>query len=101
MRFANNPRWNALRSVEPTRPFRHRTIQAIEAIASRSEGRRAVIVTHEPNINAYLSMVLGIDRHMFFPAEFTSISTVRILRDLYRVQGINDYAHLVNGLVTK
>jgi len=99
VRFANNPRWDALRGVEPTRAFRHRTIQAIEAIASRREGKRAVIVTQGANINAYLSMVLGIERDMFFQAEFTSISTVRIRRDLYGVQGLNDYAHLPAGVL--
>ncbi len=51
-------------------------------------------MTHQANINAYLSMVLGVERDMFFRAEFTSISTVRILRDLYGVQGLNDYSHL-------
>lgn len=97
VRFANNPHWDALRGVEPTRQFRHRTIQAIEGIASRSEGQRVAIVTHGANINAYLSMVLGIERDMFFNPEFASISTVRILRDLYGVQGVNDHAHLVSA----
>ena len=100
VRFANHPRWDALRGVEPTRPFRHRTIQAIEAIASTSEGRRVAIVTHQANINAYLSMVLGIERDMFFRPEFTSISTVRIVRDLYGVQGMNDHAHLLSDHLT-
>jgi probable phosphoglycerate mutase len=100
IRFANNPRWDALRGVEPTRLFRHRNIQAVEAIASRSEGARVAIVTHQANINAYLSMVLGIERDMFFSPEFASISTVRILRDLYGVRGMNDHAHLSSNEVT-
>jgi probable phosphoglycerate mutase len=100
IRFANNPRWDALRGVEPTRLFRHRTIQAIEAIASRGQGTRLAIVTHQANINAYLSMVLGIERDMFFSPEFTSISTVRILRDRYGVHGLNDHAHLFSDEVT-
>jgi probable phosphoglycerate mutase len=101
VRFINNPRWDSLRGVEPTRGFRHRTIQAIEAVASNSSRARAVIVTQQANINAYLSMVLGIERDMFFPAEFTSISTVRILGDLYGVQGINDYSHLLSDFAAK
>ena len=100
VRFANNPRWDAILGVEPTRQFRHRTIQAIEAIASLGEGRRVAIVTHQANINAYLSMVVGVERDMFFSPEFTSISTVRILRDLYGVQAINDHTHLMSDLVT-
>jgi len=95
VQLINRPRWDALRGVEPTRQFRHRIVQAIEAIAARHPGSRVVVVTHQPVINAYISMVLGIERDMFFQPEFTSISAVRILRDLYAVQSINDQAHLL------
>jgi hypothetical protein len=64
------------------------------ADSSRHEGQRVAVITHPPIINAYLSMVLGIERDMFFQPEFTSVSTVRVLNDLYAVRGINDYAHL-------
>jgi hypothetical protein len=42
----------------------------------------------------------GIERDMFFSPEFTSISTVRILRDRYGVHGLNDHAHLFSDEVT-
>ncbi len=95
IRFLARPRWDALKGFEPSRRFRHRVIQAIEAIASHHPTSRVVIVTHESVINAYLSMLLNIDRDMFFHPEHTSISVVRVLRDLYGVQNINDYAHLL------
>jgi broad specificity phosphatase PhoE len=94
-RFMNQPRWDALPGVEPTRRLRHRVVQSIEAIASSHPGERVAIVTHQPVINAYISMVLGIERDMFYRPGFTSISTVRILGDLYAVSTLNDQAHLI------
>ena len=94
IRFINNPRWDALRGVESTRMFRHRIVQAIEAIVSRHPGQRVAVVTNQAAINAYLSMVLGIERDMFIHPEFASVSTVRVVRDLYAVRAINDCAHL-------
>lgn len=96
VRFMNSPRWDALRPFEPTRQFRHRAIQTVEAIVSRHPGQRVVLVTHEAVMNAYLSMVLGIERDMFFLPQHTSMSTVRVLRDLYGVQNLNDCSHLMN-----
>ncbi len=101
LRFINNPRWDSLRGAEPTRMFRHRVVQAIEAIVSRHLQKRVLIVTHQSVINAYLSMVLGIERDMFFQPQFTSISTVRIARDLYAVQSLNDCSHLLPGFAAK
>jgi broad specificity phosphatase PhoE len=97
IRFINHPRWDALRGVESTRKFRHRIVQSIESIISRHPGQRVAIVTNQAAINAYLSMVLGIERDMFFQPEFASISTVRVLRDLYAVRAINHCAHLITG----
>jgi probable phosphoglycerate mutase len=100
IRFINHPRWDALRGVESTRTFRHRVVQAIESIISRHPGQQVAIVTNQSAINAYLSMVLGIERDMFFQPEFASVSTVRILRDLYPVRAINDCAHLTTERIT-
>ena len=101
LRFLNNPRWDALRPFEPTRQFRHRAIQTIEAIVSRHPGQRVVLVTHEAVMNAYLSMVMGIERDMFFQPQHTSMSTVRVHGDLYGVQYLNDCAHLMNTFAPK
>lgn len=94
LRFLNNPRWDAMRGFEPSRQFRQRVIQAIEAIVAHHPRQRVVVVTHAGVINAYLSMILDIGRDMFFLPEHTSLSVVRVLGDLYAVQNLNDYAHL-------
>ena len=95
VRFLNRPRWDAMPGFEPSRQFRHRVIQAIEGIVAAHPGQRVVVVTHAGAINAYLSMVLDIDRDMFFFPEHASVSSVRVMRDLYSVQDINDRAHLL------
>lgn len=99
-RFLSVPRWDSLPGFEPSRLFRHRVIQAIERIASAHLGRRVVIVAHGGVINAYLSMILGIQRDMFFLPSHTSLSTVRVRDDLYAVLRLNDVAHLAPALVS-
>jgi 2,3-bisphosphoglycerate-dependent phosphoglycerate mutase len=95
MRFLNNPRWDAIQGLEPSREFRHRVVQAVDAIITEHPGERVILVTHAGVINAYLSMVLDIQRDMFFLPEHASISVLRVLRDLWAVQNINDYSHLL------
>jgi probable phosphoglycerate mutase len=94
LRFINKPRWDAIKGLEPSRQFRHRVIQEFESIAAQHTAQRVVVVTHAGPINAYLSMILGIERDMFFLPEYASISSVRILHDLYSVQNLNDASHL-------
>jgi probable phosphoglycerate mutase len=67
----------------------------VDAIISEHTGERVVLVTHAGVINAYMSMVLGIERDMFFLPEHASISVLRVMRDLYAVQNLNDYSHLL------
>lgn len=96
-RFLIKPSWDALPGFEPSRLFRRRVIQALEAIVARHPGQR-VVVAHSGVINAYLSMVLSIQRDMFFLPSHSSVSSVRVLRDLYAVRSLNDIAHLPPGL---
>jgi broad specificity phosphatase PhoE len=95
MRFLNNPRWDAIEGLEPSCEFRHRVVQAVDGIITRHPGQRVVLVTHAGVINAYLSMVLDIPRDMFFLPEHASISVLRVLRDIYAVQNMNDFSHLL------
>ena len=95
MRFLNNPRWDAIKGLEPSREFRRRVVQAVDGIITRHPGQRVVLVTHAGVINAYLSMVLDIPRDMFFLPEHASISVLRVLHDLYAVQNMNDFSHLL------
>jgi probable phosphoglycerate mutase len=59
-----------------------------------------VVVAHGGVINAYLSMVLGIQRDMFFLPTHTSVSSVRVLHDMYAVRSLNDATHLPRSLAT-
>jgi probable phosphoglycerate mutase len=88
-RFGCNPRWDAFPGIEGSRAFRHRAIQAIEAIAARRQGQTVAIVTHACVINAYLSMVLDIPRDVFFVPSPASVSAVRIKGDAYAVRYLN------------
>jgi broad specificity phosphatase PhoE len=99
-RFLLSPKWDALPGFEPSRQFRSRVIQAIEAIVARHPGQRVVVVAHGGVINAYLSMVLGIQRDMFFLPTHTSVSSVRVLHDMYAVRSLNDATHLPRSLAT-
>ena len=78
--------------------FRRRVIQAIEGIIAKHPGERIAIVCHGGVINAYLSMVLGIQRDVFFMPSHASVSTVRSAGDLYAVTQLNDTAHLASAL---
>lgn len=98
--FLLSPTWDALPGFEPSRQFRHRVVGEIEAIVARHPGERIVIVAHGGVINAYLSMVLGIERDMFFLPTHTSVSSVRVLRDLYAVRSLNDATHLPRSLAS-
>lgn len=95
LRFLNNPRWDAMKGLEPSRQFRYRVVQAVEGITAHHPGKRVVLVTHAGVINAYFSTVLDIARDMFFLPEHSSISVLRVLRDLCAVQNLNDFSHLL------
>jgi broad specificity phosphatase PhoE len=95
LRFINKPRWDALSGFEPTTHFRHRVVLAIEEIVAGHTGGRAVVVADATVINAYLTMVLGIERDMFFMPIHTSVSCLRVFRDLYALQQVNDCSHLL------
>ena len=92
--FIANPRWDAVAGFAPSRGFRLRTVETLEEIIASHAGRRAVVVTHSSLINAYLSMLLGIPRDLFFMPDHASISTVRSSGDLYAVRSLNDTVHL-------
>jgi len=99
-RFLSQPRWDALPGFEPSKQFRHRVVQAVEAIIAQHPGQRVAIVAHGGVINAYLSMVLDIPRDMFFLPAHSSLSTLRVREDLYALTHLNDVSHLSPALRT-
>jgi probable phosphoglycerate mutase len=100
LRFLQQPSWDALPGFEPAKQFRHRTIQAIEAIVSQHPGERVALVVHGGVINAYLSMVLGIAHDMFFLPAHASVSMLLVHGDLYAVASLNDVSHVPPALVS-
>jgi probable phosphoglycerate mutase len=96
-RFARQPRWESLPGFAEGTQFRRRAIQAIDAIIAAHAARRAVVVTHASVINAYLSMLLGVPRDLFFAPEHASICVVRHQADTYALRSLNDTAHLAGG----
>lgn len=97
-RFLQTPRWDAMPGFEQSRTFRLRAIEAIDGIIAAQAGGPVVIVTHSAVINAYLSMILGIQRDLFFLPSHGSISRIRSSGDLYAVQQLNSVAHLPAAL---
>ncbi|HWC30693.1 MAG TPA: histidine phosphatase family protein [Dehalococcoidia bacterium] len=93
-RFALLPRWQSLPGFEDGPTFRRRVIQAIEGVIARHSARRVVVVTHSSVINAYLSMLLGVSRDLFFAPDHASISAVRHQNDTYALRYLNDTSHL-------
>jgi probable phosphoglycerate mutase len=97
-RFVEEPRWDSLPGFMPSRDFRLRALQAIEALVAAHPGRRIVVVTHASVINAYLSAVLGIERDVFFAPEHTSICCLHSLGELYALRSLNDISHLAGHI---
>ena len=101
LKAAGDPRWHALMSgdlysvgVDPV-AFRLRVVEAVEQIAARHPGGRAVLFTHAGAINAYAGHVLGQDRTIWFPPAYCSLSRVGAARDGRRgITSLNETAHV-------
>jgi len=101
LKAAGDPRWQALArgdlysaGVDPV-AFRARVVAAVEAIAARHPGGRAVLFTHSGACNAYLGDVLGQQRALWFAPAYCSVSRVAVARDGRRgVVSLNETAHV-------
>lgn len=79
--------------------LRARVRGAVEAMLARHPEGDVMVVTHGGVINAYLAIVLGIDRDMFFLPEHASINTVLADGARRRVLFLNDVRHLTDPAV--
>ncbi len=103
LRADNDERWQAMvdgrwadYGGEPPEQFRGRIVPCIDRIIAAHPGEKVAAVCHGGVINVYLASVLGIDRHLWFDPEYTSISRVRGSRGgVKSVGSINESAHLV------
>jgi probable phosphoglycerate mutase len=88
-------RWDEL-GGEPPDQFRARIVPCVDAIIERFPGGAVAAVCHGGVINVYLAALLGLERHLWFHPEYTSISRVAAARTGERsVVSLNETAHLV------
>lgn len=88
-------RWDEV-GGEPPDKFRARIVPCVDAIIERFPGGRVAAVCHGGVINVYLAALLGLDRHLWFHPEYTSISRIAAARTGERsVASLNETAHLV------
>lgn len=106
LRAAGDPRWLALArgdlysaGVDPV-AFRARVVAAVEGLAARHPGGRAVLFTHAGTCNAYLGHLLGQQRAIWFAPTYCSLSRVGAARDGRRgVISLNETGHVRDLLV--
>lgn len=88
-------RWDEL-GGEPPERFRARIVPCVDAIIDRFPGGTVAAVCHGGVINVYLAALLGLERHLWFHPEYTSVSRVAAARTGERsVVTLNETAHLV------
>lgn len=83
------PEGESLRSA-----FRQRVVGALDAITAEPPGDRVAVVCHGGVINVILSHVLELPRMLFFQPEYTSVSRITHAHGRFRLQSINEAAHL-------
>ncbi len=93
-RVAATGYWSSIPGSEPSADFRARVKSALDGVAARHAGQRVAVFAHGGVINAYLAMVLGLERDFFFPPVNTSISVVRVKEERRVLLGLNDVCHL-------
>ena len=101
LKAAGDPRWTALvhgdlysHDVDPV-AFRTRVVEAVERIAARHPGGRAVLFSHAGAINAATGSVLGQDKTIWFAPDYCSISRIGAARDGRRgIVSLNETGHV-------
>jgi broad specificity phosphatase PhoE len=101
LRAAGDPRWAALvrgdlyhPDVDPV-AFRDGVVAAVEAIAARHPGGRAVLFTHSGSINAYTGHVTGQLKPLWFAPAYASLTRIGAARDGRRgVVSLNETGHV-------
>jgi broad specificity phosphatase PhoE len=101
LRAAGDPRWTALAAgdlysagVDPV-AFRARVVAALEHVAARHPGGRAVLVSHAGAINAAAGAVLGQARTIWFSPAYCSITRLAAARDGRRgIVSLNETGHV-------
>ncbi|ALE74016.1 phosphoglycerate mutase [Pseudonocardia sp. EC080610-09] len=76
--------------------FTERVHRCVEGIVAAHPGRStAVVVAHAGVLNAYLAAILGVDRTLPFPLDYTGVSRVVCARDgMRKPWTVNEIAHV-------
>lgn len=99
MRAEDDPRWHALvrgdlAGVDAT-AFRDGVVAAVEGIARRHPGGRAVLFTHSGAINAYTGHLTRQERVLWFAPAYASLTRVGAARDGRRgLVSLNETGHV-------
>ena len=101
LRAANDPTWQALSTgalhelgVDGA-AFQARVVSTIDGLAAAHPDQVVAAVCHGGVLNAYLSAVLGLDRMLFFPPDYTCINRVEVGRTGKRLlHTLNETPHL-------
>jgi len=80
--------------------FTGRVVGALESIIAAHPGRATVVVVaHAGVINVWLAQLLGIDRPLAFPLDYTGITRVVASRDGFRkIRTVNEIGHVADLL---
>lgn len=83
-----------------TGAFVARVQAAVEEIVAAHPGRSiAVVVAHAGVVNAYLATILGTDRTLPFPLDYTGVSRVVCARDgMRKARTVNELSHVADLL---
>lgn len=107
LRAAGDPRWERLVAGDLYHPevdpeaFQQRAVEALEAVAARHPGGRAVLFTHSGVINAYTAQLTGQPRMLWFAPAYASVSRIGAARDGRRgIVSLNETGH-VRDLLTQ
>ena len=101
LKASGDPRWELLArgdlystGVDPV-AFRARVVAAVEAVATRHPGGRAVLFTHAGALNAYTGHLLGQSRPIWFAPAYCSITRIAAARDGRRgLVSLNETGHV-------
>ena len=107
LKAEGDPRWHALvrgelqdSGVDP-QVFRATVVEAVERIAGRHPGGRAVLFSHSGAINAYTGSVTAQERVLWFAPAYASLTRVGAARDGRRgLVSLNETGH-VRDLLTR
>ncbi len=79
--------------------FKKAALESIEKIILENSGRRVAAVCHGGVINVWAAHVLGIDKYLFFPPEYTSINRFMASSSGVRsLISLNETGHLRDDL---